>query len=197
MDFYRLSFITAPATEGEDFEYLSGRTCADCGLRCFPITHQFLVPEDTVSVLHLEADDSALPSIFEAAGMLVAQDQIVKAMSKAGITGFDVRPVMISIAESDPSVSCYRWLAITGRCTTNPVWERVVSVCPTCGMEKTERVTSSQRIVTIVDPKPTTDFFRSRERAAGIMITEVVRGFLVSTLSKLEDEVHFSKLRQS
>ncbi|MFT5095735.1 MAG: ribosomal protein L37E [Porticoccaceae bacterium] len=194
MDYFRLSFVTAPASEGEDIEYVTRQTCSDCGLRFVPIRDRYLVPEDTVAQLHLEVEDTHLPPAFEAAGLLVTQIRIAEKLARKTITGFEVRPVQITNYESGLPIADYAWLAITGRCATNSVWDRPVSTCATCGMERTEPVRSTQRIITILDPKPTMDLIRSRERSAGIMVSDTLRRLLLTMVPEDENELEFKKL---
>lgn len=180
MKFFAIDFATAPATEGEGFEYFTRVTCDDCGLRAVPISSQYLVPEDTVSKLHLETEDSELPDIFEAAEMLVSNTEVAQRLSAKAISGFEIRPLQITNYETDRTVNDYVWLAVTGRCETTPVWHKVVSRCTTCGMEKTEPVNTTTRIAKILNPLPTTDIFRSREPSVGIIVSDKVRDLFLA-----------------
>lgn len=182
MKFFAIEFATAPATEGEDIDYVTRVTCDDCGLRAVPISSRYLVPEDTVSNLHLETEDSELPNIFEAAAMLISKAEIAQRLTAAAISGFEIRPVRITNCETDTTVNDYVWLAVTGRCETNAVWCKVLSRCTTCGMEKTESVSTITRIATILNPLPTTDVFRSRERSVGIIVSDKVRELLLAAV---------------
>jgi hypothetical protein len=181
MKFFGIDFATAPATEGELIEYVTRVTCDDCGLRAVPISNRYLVPEDTVSSLHLETEDSKLPDIFVAAGMLISTAEIAQKLCAEVISGFEIRSVRITNCETGKTVNEYVWLAVTGRCETNPVWHKVLSRCKMCGMEKTEAVSTNTRIATILRPLPTTDVFRSRERSVGIIVSDKVRELLLAS----------------
>jgi len=186
VEFYEIKFDEAPAWEGEDFAYVPRKTCDECGLKAIAVSSQFLVPEDTVASLSLETEDDNLADLFEAAGMLIAKVSLAKQMESEGITGFHIRSATILNTDTNMSLDDYVWLAIHGRCETNPVWHQVISRCSICQMEKTEAVRSSVRKVVIRKPLPSVDIFRSRERNAGIMVSGKFREVLLNKIEQVE-----------
>ncbi|NQV23131.1 MAG: hypothetical protein HQ518_02090 [Rhodopirellula sp.] len=196
MEYFKLSFESAPCDEGEGTKYVKRQACDKCGVHAVPISESYFVPEDGVEALALESYDSDLPGIFEAAGMLIARTQFAEAIARERITGFKLRPVHILDASNDVPISGYSWLVVTGRCESNPVWRRTVRVCPQCQMETTEPVQAATRRVTILNPKPVEDVFRSREQLAGIMVSDAARIAIVSLFPDHSNEISFSPLAQ-
>jgi hypothetical protein len=173
MRFYRLDFLSAPAVEGDEFEYKSTSPCNVCGLRSHPYASDFVVSDDRVSRLDFLLLEKVDQPLLEVAGVLVAEEEIAVQMAEAGITGFTLGDATAALPdEIDSRLPSYKWLKITGRCKTNDVWSRVVSVCSECGSARTEPVVSPIRRVVLETPAPKCDLNRSREPTSGIIASD-------------------------
>lgn len=173
MKFHRLEFLSAPAEEGDDFRYKPHSMCVACGLRYVPFAADFPVPEDTVERVDLHFFESTEQPLLEVGGVLVAEQRLATRLLENGMTGFTIEEASASVPdENETRRPNYRWLRITGRCTTNDVWRRVATSCSICGTAVTEAVPSATRTVRLREPLPVCDLNRSRERLAGIIASE-------------------------
>lgn len=147
--------------------------CVACGLRYVPFAADFPVPEDTVERVDLHFFESTEQPLLEVGGVLVAEQRLATRLLENGMTGFTIEAASASMPHAgERRLPSYRWLRISGRCTTNDVWQRVATSCATCGTNITEPVPSATRTVRLREPLPTFDLNRSRERAAGIVASE-------------------------
>ena len=196
MNYYQLRLKSAAAEEGDGFRYKKRAMCATCGLRPLVYAAEFPVPEDSVDTLSVALWDKPLFPVSEAAGLLISESMVAEAMLSAGLTGIEIRDAAVAeelLTGERVSLPKYSWLAITGRCHTNDIWTRVVSVCPTCATPKTESLPRTTRDVMLLQP-PKEDFCRAREAVAGIIVSERFVDFATKRLPEVASHLQLKTL---
>ncbi|HEX8911166.1 MAG TPA: hypothetical protein VF796_02320 [Humisphaera sp.] len=174
MNFFRLQFIWSGAEEGTGFRAKLRQTCPACGAHFVTTTDKFVTPEDEVEAASISLwDDQPPVPLFEAARLLIATLDLATVLEDRGMTGFDVRPVTIESVDGEVcDDEAYRWLRVTGRCTTIDAWDRIVSTCAVCGTARSVPVDRVVRSVQLKLPPPTADVSRARERTVGLIVSQ-------------------------
>ena len=175
----------SPAEEGNSWQYvdLSAAVCLDCGLRPLPYRNRFHVPDDMVVRADAGVWGYAEPPLLECAGILLARDDVAAVLAANGLTGFEFRAASVSRlddGQGDQTLLSYRWVVVTGRCDTTPIWQRVVGCCDTCGTALTESVERTTRSWALQAVHPSgVDICRARETCVGVIVSGRFKDLLV------------------
>jgi hypothetical protein len=183
--FYQAMF-DCPLEEGDSFRNIRCDTalCPHCGLRPLPYRADSVVEDDMSGYVHLQTPDPTPFACLEGAGLLVATRAFSNQMLQAGLTGFELRDAMVTTGNPcgpQRALGDYVWVVVTGRCRTNDVWNRVVSICPECGSARHESLPRTTRTVWLLPPEPTTDLSRAREASVGIIASDRFRRLVESS----------------
>jgi hypothetical protein len=169
--------VKSPAEEGDGWQYVdfSAAACADCGRRPLPYRNSFHVPDDMVIRADVGVWGFTDDPLLECAGILLVREDVADVLVASGLTGFELQAASVSRLDDelrDQSLPDYRWVVVTGRCDTTPIWERVVGRCDTCGTALAERVERTTRSWALQSTHPSgVDICRAREASAGLIVS--------------------------
>jgi hypothetical protein len=195
--YFTLDFAEAPAEEGDDWQSveLSPDKCAVCDRRRLPYANRFHVPDDGVLRTDAGVWGFADHALLLCAGILLAREDVAGALVESGLTGFELREASVSRLDDEAqaeSLPRYRWVVITGRCDTTPIWERVVGSCSACGVALTEKVNRTTRSWALeATHPPDVDICRAREASAGVIVSGRIRDVLLRHDPRVADIVAF------
>lgn len=195
--YFTLDFSEVLAEEGDHWQSveLPSTKCAGCGLRNLRYANRFYVPDDKI----LRADAGVWgftdDALLLCADILLTREDIARVLVDSRLTGFELREASASrlddAAQVD-SLPTYRWILITGRCETTPIWERVVGSCSACGAALTERVNRTTRSWALeATYPPEVDICRARDASAGVIISGRFRDVLLRHDPRVADVVAF------
>jgi len=196
---YRLDFKRHVAEEGENWQKKERSVCSRCGLRVVSFAKDFPVPDDAVERAEAAFFEPVDDPLVYVAGLLFAREEALVLFREAKVRGFSVRDAQVTlIGDSELPMPRYRWLVIEGRCVMSDVWDRVVDVCSLCGTPRTERLTSTQRLIRLIqEPTDGADICRGREAATGVVVSQRFRDVITEGLASVDDAIEFLPLERA
>ena len=199
MKFYQLNFNEEYGDVGDSCENVESIHCDHCDLNHSPLAGKYFSPEDWMKKLHADIYEPFNSPLMDIGSLLIARNDFINLLNQNNVTGYEVSDMKLTYRpdyneEQEIEISGYSWLKIIGRCTTNDVWSKIESICPKCHTAKTKSIYQPYRKIIIQKPIPKTDFNRTREPQAGVIISEKIVNLLTDNFPENINEYKFKEL---
>ena len=198
--YFQLKFEDGFGEEGDSFKRIDYVHCDCCGLNHSPLKEKLNWPESSTAFFHASLYEPVNLPIIDIAGLLIAKNSFIRTMLNYGITGFEADQLKLTIfsdidEDQADEIKGFSWLKITGKSNINNVWTKLESVCPACQKSKYKSFYQPYRKIFLQHPLPKTDFSRTHESQAGVIVSQRVVDLLQVNCANISNYITFKEIK--